>query len=201
VPHDLASDGANQPESEMVTIARIQTTHGRRGEVGADILTDFPERFQRGLEVLLSNGERSRRCCIEEAWFHKAKRQERVILKFQGVDTMTEAEALAGSLVQVPRSERFPLPVGQWYVSDLMGCAVLENAEVLGTVVGWDETGGVPLLRIEGQQGEILIPYAAEICFAVDAGEKEIHVRLPEGLKEVNSPGALQRERKAVNRE
>jgi 16S rRNA processing protein RimM len=193
VPPDLASDGANQPEAEMVTIARIQTTQGRRGEVAADILTDFPERFQPGLEVLVSNGERSRRCRIEEAWFHKARHQERVILKFQGVDTITEAETLAGSLVQVPRSERHPLPAGQLYVSDLMGCAVLENDEVLGSVVGWDETGGVPLLRIEGQQGEILIPYAAEICFAVDAGKKEIRVRLPEGLKEVNLPGALRK--------
>ena len=175
----------------MVTVARIQTTHGRRGEVAADILTDFPERFQPGLEVDVRNGERSRHCRIEEAWFHKAKHQERVILKFQGVDTMTEAETFAGSLVQVPRSERFPLPAGQFYVSDLMGCAVLENDEILGTVVGWDETGGVPLLRIEGHQGEILIPYAAEICYAVDASKKEIRVRLPEGLKEVNSPGAL----------
>ena len=59
--------------------------------------------------------------------------------------------------------------------------------------MGWEETGGVPLLRVQGDQGELLIPFTPEICFVVDAGNKEIRVRLPEGLKEVNLPGALRK--------
>ena len=176
----MPSSEANA-EASTVAIARIQTTHGRRGEVAADLLTDFPERFQPGLSVLVGEGGRQRRLSIEEAWFHKG----RVVLKFLGVDTITEAETLAGSLVQVLRSERHPLPAGQLYVSDLIGCSVVERGEVLGTVAAWQETGGVPLLRVERQQGELLIPYTPEICYCVDAAQKQILVRLPEGLREL----------------
>ena len=171
-----------------MTLARIQTTHGRHGEVAADLLTDFPERFEPGLEVLVVTGERQRRLRIENAWLHKGKHPERLILKFVGLDTLTEAETLRGSVIQLPLAERHPLPQGRLYVSDLIGCTVLERGSVLGKVEAWDETGGVPLLRVGGQGDDaLLIPYTPEICYAVDTAKKEIHVRLPEGLQELNA--------------
>ncbi|MBI3934285.1 MAG: 16S rRNA processing protein RimM [Acidobacteria bacterium] len=185
MPSEARSE-SNDPEAEYVAIACIQTTHGRHGEVAADLLTDFPERFVPGLKVLIVGPGLRRSCSVEAAWFHKG----RVILKFEGVDGLTEAEALRGGLVQVPRPERVPLPADRVYVSDLIGCAVLEQEEVLGTVVGWEETGAVPLLRVQSSAGELLIPYTAAICYSVDAATKQIRVKTPEGLRDLNSPAA-----------
>jgi len=183
------------PETDFVTVARIVSAQGRRGEVAAEILTDFPERFQAGGEFwLTAAGSLPRSFTLEQSWFHKG----RVILKFRGVDTISDAELLTGSLVQVPRSERHALPSGTVYISDLVGCSVLDGARLLGKVTGCEETGAVPLLRVESQEGEILIPFAQEICGAVDLERKEIRVRLPEGLAELNRNGALQTERKPV---
>ncbi|HWP85755.1 MAG TPA: ribosome maturation factor RimM [Terriglobia bacterium] len=170
----------------MVAIALIQTTHGRRGEVAADLLTDFPERFTPGLRVTVRSRRESRQLRIESAWMHKG----RVILQLEGVQDLTAARALRGAVVEIPRSERMPLPPGRLYLSDLIGCAVLEDQEVIGTVAGWEETGAAPLLRVEGAQGEILIPYREEICYAVDLAAKQIQVRLPDGLRQLNAPAA-----------
>jgi len=183
-------------DAASVTIARIRTTHGRRGEVAAEILTDFPERFQPGLSVTVRAEKLHRSFTLEAAWFHKG----RVILKFQGLDTLSEAETLAGALVQVPRSERHPLPPGRLYVSDLMGCSVVEGDQELGQVAGWEETGAVPLLRVEGRGGEMLIPFTEEICCAVDIEKKEIRVRTPEGLRELN-PSPAHSARRAARRQ
>ena len=196
MPSPEAPRDPSCPAADFVAIALIQTTHGRRGEVAADLLTDFPERFQPGLQVTLLAGEQRRMLSVEAAWFHKG----RVILKFEGVDSLTAAETLRGTLVQVPRSARFPLPSGRIYVSDLMGCSVLEQEEVLGRVVGWEETGAVPLLRVEGATGELLIPFTAEICYAVDAAGKQIRVRLPQGLREINPATAPGRKASHKNR-
>src|SRR5262249_6632311 len=142
------TESAAEPGLESVTVAWIQTTHGRHGEVAADLLTDFPDRFKPGLEVLVGSGERQRRLRVEDSWLHQGKRPERLILKFQGVDTLTEAEALSGLTIQVLLAERHKLPEGRLYISDLIGCAVIESESVLGKVDAWDETGGVPLLRV-----------------------------------------------------
>ena len=177
-----------EPTSEFVALARIQTTHGRHGEVAADLLTDFPERFEPGLEVLVATGDQQRQLRIEDAWLHRGKRPERLVLKFQGVNTLTEAEKLSGSTIQVPLAERHVLPQDRLYVSDLIGCAVIEAGSFLGKVEGWDETGGVPLLSVGGRGDDaLLIPYTPEICYSVDTSRKEIHVRLPEGLTELNA--------------
>ena len=159
MPSPEALRGVPGSETEWIAIAFIQTTHGRRGEVSADPLTDFPERFRPGLQVALGAGEKRRDLCVESVWFHKG----RVILKFEGVDSIAEAETLRGASVQIPRTERFPLPAGRIYVSDLMGCSVVEQDEVLGKVVGWEETGAVPLLRVDCSGEEMLIPFTPAI--------------------------------------
>ena len=181
---------AGHPEAAWVTIARIQTTHGLRGELAAEILSDFPERFRPGLAVEVTSGPLRRPFTLESAWFHRVRNNPRVILKFQGLDTLSEAEPLRGWLVQVPHAQRHPLPPDRVYVSDLIGCTVLEQDATLGTVVGWEETGAVPLLRVESPAGEMLIPFASEICISVDREKKEIRVRTPEGLRELNTRSA-----------
>jgi 16S rRNA processing protein RimM len=180
----------------LVAIARIQRTHGRRGEVSAEPLTDFQERFVPGLKVIVTAREARRTLRIEAARFHK----DRVLLKFEGVGSITEAEALRGALVQVPESERFPLPAGQVYLSDLMGCSVWERGEILGTVVGWQETGTVPLLQVDSDGSELLIPFTPAICCSVDIAGKRILVNTPDGLRGLNSAAGPRRVRRRKTR-
>ena len=181
-----------RPTPDSLTIGRIRKTHGNRGEVAAEILTDFPDRFQSGHELLLSDGTTSQPGVLEGSWFHKG----RVILKFRGCGSITAAEALVGLWIEVPRSERRSLPPGVVYLADLIGCVVRENGQTLGTVEAIEETGATPVLNVHTAEGELLVPFAEEICQTVDVEKREIQVRLPEGLKELNRTSRMQRGRK-----
>ena len=175
------------PTDDFLTIGRVVKTHGRRGEVVAEILTDFPDRFQAGSELLLLDGTAVETRQVEASNFHKA----RMIVKFAGCDSIAAAETLVGREVVIPKSSRRALPPGAVYLADLVGCAVREGSELLGAVEAvreMDETGesGAPvLLQVRTAQGELLIPFAAEICRQVDVESREIQVSLPEGLREL----------------
>ena len=186
------------PADDSLTIGKIRKTHGRRGEVAADILTDFPDRFGAGEQLLLSDGSAVEPRLLETSRFHKG----RVILKFAGCDSIEAAEALIGRWIVVPREARRTLPPGVVYLADLIGCAVREMGQTLGVVEAIDETIGAPvLLRVRTAEGELLVPFAAEICRIVDVGKQEIEVRLPEGLLELNrkkaDPDETQRQERA----
>jgi len=121
---------------------------------------------------------------VENFWVHG----DRVIFKFKGIDTITDAEHLAGADVKVRLEERPATGEGEYYQSDLVGCQVMDqNARLLGTVVDFQETGGVPLLEIRTQDGkELLIPFAKALLINIDLAHKRIDVNLPAGLDELN---------------
>jgi len=159
-------------------VAVLGRARGNRGELTAISLSK-PERFGALGEVwLFPQGSRQ---MVEAAWFHG----EELILKFQGVDTISAAEAMEGSEVRVPRSARWPLEAGEYYESDLLGCEVVERATgiSLGRVWRWQEAGAAPLLELEGG---LLIPFARSICVAIEPEARRILVELPGGLKELN---------------
>ena len=160
---------------------------GRRGEVLAELHTDFPERFEerRELSGLAPSGER-RQLLLEEHWFHKGG----IVLKFAGVDSISDAEQLAGWEVQIPREQRTALEAGTAYVSELVGCEVWVGSGLLGTVADVDFVGGAaPLLVIRsGDKQEYLVPYAEEFLQSVDFERRRIAMKLPEGLLELQSP-------------
>lgn len=172
-----------------VTLARTLRARGRHGEVTAEILTDFPDRLTRLKEVYLWDGTREpRRVAIRRCWLH----QGRAIFHFEGCHSISEAEKLAGLEVQIPLAERVALPAGQHYITDLIGCDVLEREQRLGVVKDVQSTGeeipGAPLLVVETAAGELLIPMAEEICVRIDTAARRIDVLLPEGLQEMNRP-------------
>ena len=164
---------------------------GRRGEVLAKLHTDFPERFEerRQLSGLAANGDR-RELQVEEHWFHKGG----VVLKFAGVETISDAEQLAGLELQVPLEQRAELEEGAAYVSDVVGCEVwIRNAQqLLGTVSEVQfGAGEAPLLVVRakiGAEQEILVPYAEEFLKSVDFQQRRIEMELPEGLLALDSP-------------
>jgi 16S rRNA processing protein RimM len=174
-----------------IAVARIVKTQGRRGEVAAEILTDFPQRFEQLRSVLLEGPEGSTESVeLENAWLHKRQ----VVLKFAGVDSISGAERLRGKHVLIPESQRVRLPAGTFYVWELAGCRVLRKTEAGGEVVGKvtevEPTGGVALLHVEQSEGakrELLIPLAAEICRRIDTEAREIWIEPPEDLLDLNS--------------
>lgn len=165
---------------------------GRRGEVLAALHTDFPERFaeRRKLSGLAADGSR-RELQIEDHWFHKGG----VVLKFAGVDSISDAEQLAKLELQVPLEQRTELEPGASYVSELIGCEVwvtkAGDPELLGTVSDVQfGAGEAPLLMVKSQvnQQEILLPYAEEFVKSADLVARRIEMQLPEGLLELQAP-------------
>ena len=111
---------------------------------------------------------------------------DHLIFKFQGVDTISDAEKLAGAEVSIPFEQRATLADDEVYQSDLIGCEVLDTAgRSLGLVTEFEETGGTPLLHID----DLLIPFANSICTKIDLENKRIVVNLPDGLLDLNVPG------------
>ena len=172
-----------------VALARILRSRGRIGEVAAEILTDFPQRLTSLHQVFLSDGKKPpRRVAVRRCRLHKGQ----ALFHFEGVDSISTAEALTGLEIQVPLAERVTLPAGQYFFSDLMGCEVWEpgGAAALGVVRDVQHTGenrrGTPLLVVDTPQGELFIPFAAEICKRIDPAARRIEVVLPEGLRDVN---------------
>ena len=166
---------------DLVAIARIVRPRGVRGEAVAEVLTDFPERFD-GLEevtVVRPSGER-RDLTIETAWFQN----RRIVLKFASVDSIEAADELRGAEICVPESDAVVLEEGEFFDWQLEGCeAVTAEGDRLGTVRELMRTGGTEILVVEGEK-EFLIPFAEAICTKVDIEKKRIVVDPPEGLLE-----------------
>src|SRR6188474_2918469 len=145
-----------------VIVAHIARAWGNKGEVTADLLTDFPERFDDLAGVTLRRGAEERAAEIERHWFHKG----RVVLKFAGVDSISDAERLAGFDVLVADDEVYELPEGEdlYYDFDLIGCLVqTPEGESVGTVESVMRPGGGDLLRVRTSGGrEVLIPFVDE---------------------------------------
>jgi len=197
-------------EETRVTLARLVRPQGRKGEVAAEILTDFPERLTKLTSVFLWDGRSAPRPTpVRSCWLSHSHGGQ-AIFHFEGSDSINDAEKLVGLEVQVPLSERIELPEGSYFVTDLIGCEVHEEvheatseaaqaagsapatAPILGRVTGLLSTGasvaGTPILEVETLTGEeLLIPLAAEICVRIDPATRTIEVRLPEGLRGLNS--------------
>ncbi|HEV2324739.1 MAG TPA: ribosome maturation factor RimM [Terracidiphilus sp.] len=173
-----------------VWLARIRRPQGRKGEVLADILTDFPEKFseRKHLWLIPETGSASpREVGLINYWPHKGG----LVLHFAGVDSISSAEALTGLMVAIPQSERAPLSENETYVSDLVGCALIDVAGGAAVQVGVIEdvdrsAGPVPLLVVHGAKGEVLVPFAKEYLRKINLEKKRVEMALPEGLVDLN---------------
>jgi 16S rRNA processing protein RimM len=188
-----------------VVLAHLLRPQGRKGEVLAELFTDFPERFEDQRRVFLAapgfDGEETeaRSAEVVAFWLPVGKNEGRVVLQFAGIDTISDAESIAGQDVVVPREERLRLDDDSVYVSEMIGCTVYDGALPVGVVeevqFAMTADGGrrledaAPLLAVRSPEGdEILIPFAKAFLVAVDTGAKRVEMTLPEGLIEVNRP-------------
>jgi 16S rRNA processing protein RimM len=159
---------------------------GRRGEVAAELHTSFPERFveRRHLSALASDGSR-RELQLEQHWFHKGH----VILKFAGVESISDADRLSGMELQIREEQRAELEAGAVYISDLVGCSLFDRGGLIGTVAGVRfGAGEAPLLVVRRGEGEFLVPYAEAFLTNVSFQGRRIEMKLPEGLLELQAP-------------
>ena len=175
----------------FITLARVVKTQGRNGEVAAEIHTDVPDRFAAGMKLFaLGRNNAHRELGIEDLWPHKGL----LVFKFRGVDSISDAEELIGSELQVPRSQRAELEKGWTFVSDLVGCAVFDLSSGTSREIGRIEdvrygAGEAPLLVVAGGEGKKYdVPFAEAYLESVDTVRREVRMRLPEGMLEVNAP-------------
>jgi 16S rRNA processing protein RimM len=165
--------------SEYVVIGRLTKTRGRRGELLAEFDSADPDRLNRLKSVLLTLGAKRETFPIEEIWDHSG----RLVVKFEGIDSINDAEHWERAEILVPREEVAPPQDGAYSHQDLVGCKVEHAGFEIGVVQGVEEYGGPPLLQVEAPDGrEILIPFAKAICKDIDVAGKRIRVELPEGL-------------------
>lgn len=178
-----------------VHIARLIRPQGRRGEVLAEILTDFPERFAELRKAFLWRGNDlpATPTVLEQSWLHKGK----VVLKLAGVDSISAAAALRGAKVVIPSTERMPLGLDEVYISDLIGCQLIDlksighpSRDILGTIHDVvQQSTTADLLIVAGENGvEYEIPFAKAYVVKIDLAGRRIEMSLPPGLLEVNAP-------------
>jgi 16S rRNA processing protein RimM len=209
---------AHEPAEEWVWLARIRRPQGRKGEVFAEILTDFPQKFTERRRLWLVEAERAaqarpahvrsvearpakdaaprpalpREVELRAHWLHKGG----IVLHFAGVDSISAAETLSGLAVAIPRSERVSLDEDATYISDLIGCTLVNVAGnepvAVGAIEDVDRSAGpVPLLVVRGAQGEILVPWAKDYLRRIDLDARRVEMALPEGLVDLNRPNQL----------
>jgi 16S rRNA processing protein RimM len=190
--------GLRGEANEWVWLARVRRPQGRKGEVFADILTDFPEKFseRKRLWLLAEAAATGASALPREVeliahWPHKGG----IVLHFAGVDSISAAEILNGRIVAIPSSERATLAEDEVYIGDLIGCSLIDvsgadaSGVVLGEIEDVDRTAGpVALLVVRGAAGEILIPFAKSYLRRLDLAGKRVEMALPEGLADLNSP-------------
>jgi len=170
-------------ETSTVVVARVLKARGRRGEVAVQDLCDADEIFESGRTLRFEQADEARELKIEESWRH----QGRLILKFVGVETISDAEELKGWEARMPAGNLPPTEEGEHYYFELIGCEVLENGteRPLGRVEAIQEPGGQIVLEVVSGKREILIPYP--LIVEVDVPGKRILAELPDGLEELNA--------------
>jgi 16S rRNA processing protein RimM len=164
----------------------VLKTQGRRGEVAVEVHSDVSDRFREDMQLSALEEDGSRRALkIEELWLHKSH----LILKFAGIDSISDAEMLVGRELQVPREERAQLETGWNYVSDLIGCTVFDGDREVGIVRHVQfGAGEAPLLIVQTGTKRYEIPYAEAYLRSLDLEHKQIRMQLPEGLLELDAP-------------
>ena len=200
------------PETQRwVVVARILRPRGNKGEVAAELLTDFPERLTKLREVFLEKNSSAgplepRATAVKSCWLSQNHRGQ-AVFHFEGCNSISETEKFRGCDVFLPFEQRVVLAAGQYFVTDLIGCSVFETPaepsavssspcslatapSLLGVVRDIQFTGGevsgTPLLAVETARGELLIPLAADICSSINTAARRIDVILPDGLRDLS---------------
>ncbi len=192
--------------SSWVLLATLLRPQGRKGEILAESFTDFPESLagRAGLYLApadFAEGEADANpCTVLTAWLPKGRNEGRVVLALGGVSSIDEAQALCGLELVVRAEHRQLLDDGAAYISDLVGSTVFDGDQPIGPVrdVQFPTTADgrrrlenvAPLLVVVSGADELLVPFVREQVDRIDTAAKELHLRLPVGLLDLQRPGS-----------
>jgi 16S rRNA processing protein RimM len=175
------NSSSEENHNELIIVARTVRTRGLKGELVADLLTDFPERFERISQLLgIGRGGEHKQLNLESYWFQN----DRVVLKFSGYDSIESARTLVGYELGLPEKERVQLSANEFYDWELEGCSVeIAHGLAIGNVREVMRTGGVELLVVEDDtRREHLIPMTQSIVVDIDLSRRKILIDPPDGL-------------------
>ncbi len=188
--------------SPWLVLASLLRPQGRKGELLAELLTDFPDRLvgRQGLLLIPSgstaDASSARHVEITSSWLPVGKNKGRVVLHFSGVDTISQAEEIAGFDLVVPDSNRVPLEDGSVYISDLIGCNLFDDAKPVGQVTDVQFPSSVDGARLsdaaavltvlEEDGSEFLVPFVEAFVKNLDLPGRRLDMSLPAGLIDIN---------------
>jgi 16S rRNA processing protein RimM len=194
---------SSSDSSTWTVLAHLLRPQGRKGEVLAELLTDFPARFSQRDQLFLApvgftgSAAEARAISVTGHWLPVGRNQGRVVLAIAGVESIEQAETLAGLEVVVPTARRIELDGDEEYIDDLLDCTVFDKSERIGTVASVDFpttpdgarrlTDAAPLLTVLTAEGdEVLIPYVSSFLVSLSTADKRIDMNLPAGLLDLN---------------
>jgi 16S rRNA processing protein RimM len=170
----------------MILVGRIVRPQGNRGEVVIAPETDFAaERFRPGASVTTRRGGGPESLAVVESREHDG----RWIVGFAGVTSIDEAEQLRGAELRIDPRDIRELEPGAFYAHDLIGCRVqTTTGTAVGEVSAVQLDTGTPLLVVNAEGREVLVPLAEEICRRIDVAGKVVVIEAIDGLLDVNAP-------------
>ena len=165
----------------MFLIGKIVNTHGIRGEVRVEQITDFSERFAVGNQVyIVPKNQPPIPVTIASHRLHKQYH----LLRFEGFDHIDDVEPFKQADLKITEEDLSDLPEGEYYYHEIIGCQMYTtNEDYIGVVVDIFPTGANDVWVIERENGkEALIPYIQEVVKEIDLSTKKIYIELMEGL-------------------
>ncbi len=165
---------------ELISIGRIVGTHGYKGTIKVESLTDFPQRFNDLTKIKLSHGKKNEELTVESCGQYKGL----ILMKLQGIESKEEAQLYRNALICINEEEIYPLPEGYYYHFQLVGLAVYDMEKgYLGVLKEVLETGANDVYVVKSESyGEILIPAIKQVVMGIDLTAKTMQVKLLEGL-------------------
>ncbi|HWW62679.1 MAG TPA: ribosome maturation factor RimM [Thermoanaerobaculia bacterium] len=173
--------------SDRIAVGIIRKAHGVRGEASVEPWTDSVDRFDELRDVTLVSPDetKTRDARIESTRAHAG----RALVKFEGIDAPEDVVPLHNWTVEIAEAHARKLEVDEYFLHDLIGLTLVDaEGRERGVVIDAYEGGGGVLLNVKRADGRAYeVPFAAQICVAIDVAGKRIVVDLPEGLDDLDA--------------
>ncbi len=166
-------------EPDFVVIGLLRRAHGVKGEISVQAVSDVPERFESLERVLVRHGGTTREVAVQGV----RGKGGSLLLKLEGVDDRTAAQALTGAEIGVKRDDVYPVPQGTYYVFDLIGCMVIgKDGRDIGLIDDVWKTPANDVFKVKTASGEVLIPVVQSVVKEIDLRQKVVKIEEIEGL-------------------
>lgn len=163
-------------------IGDIVNTQGIKGEMRVVPCVDDETRFELLDKVYIDKKGVITEYEVQNVRYHK----QFVLLKLKGIDDMTSAERLKGSIVKITEDMAIPCEEDEYYIRDLYDMDVVtDEGEQLGKITDILFTGANDVYVIKPKSGkDILIPAIKQVVLNVDIENNKMTIHLLEGLRE-----------------